>query len=510
MPAAIPGAKTAAPGRLRDAAAVILTRDEAPDIEALWVRRGRQLRFSAGYWAFPGGSLDRSDREIAVEGAEGEPAALIAAAARELFEETGVFIARSPQGADPIRLRAQRRDLLAGKLSFAAILATARARLSAEDFVPSGRWITPGFSPIRFDCRFFLARLPEGQTAEIWPGELAEGGFVKPAEALARWSRAEAFLQPPILNAMKALAGPPEKLLGRLREPPFVEGCVGERIELQRGIFVFPVPSQTLPPARHTGCYLVGDRELLLIDPGCHEPEEQQRLARFASRLAEQEGRRIRAIVLTHDHVDHCAGAAALSAALRAPIWAHAETAARVPGVERRLEDGERLRLEGDPGIELEVIHTPGHARGHLCLFEPRTRALICGDMVSTGSTVLVDPPEGDMGDFVASLQRISRLAPSALFPGHGEPILDAPAKLAEQLAHRAWREGRILGALTDRPQPLEAITRAAYDDLTDTVLPLARRSALAILEKLCHERRARAEGGLYAIDTQGNRDARS
>src|SRR5207302_2850309 len=141
-------------------------------------------------------------------------------------------------------------------------------------FLPAGRWVTPPANPSRFDARFYLVDMPQGQQAEIWPGELADGEWIKPAEALRRWEEGSALLHPPAWHTLKALAWArhPRDALPLLTAPdkapwklPMREHVV-ERIEFQRGVLVVPLRSPTLPPATHTNCLLLGDEELWVVD----------------------------------------------------------------------------------------------------------------------------------------------------------------------------------------------------------------------------------------------------
>jgi glyoxylase-like metal-dependent hydrolase (beta-lactamase superfamily II) len=135
-------------------------------------------------------------------------------------------------------------------------------------------------------------------------------------------------------------------------------------------------------------------------------------------------------------------------------------------------------------------VHTPGHAAGHLC-FEVGG-ATIAGDMVAGIGTILIDPSEGDMAEYLASLGRLLARPPVMLLPAHGPPIVDGPSKLREYLAHRQMREDRVLAALTETPRTLGELVPSAYADTPRMLWPLAERSLLAHLGKLVREGRAR------------------
>jgi endoribonuclease LACTB2 len=184
------------------------------------------------------------------------------------------------------------------------------------------------------------------------------------------------------------------------------------------------------------------------------------------------------------------------------PLWCHARTADRLPfAADRLLEDGELLTLEGDPTQHWRVLHTPGHARGHLCFVEERTRAAVVGDMVAGVGTIVIDPPEGDMADYLKQLARLRDLPVGTLYAAHGPPIPDGPRKLDEYLAHRRAREERILEALPGEGAglTLEEVVARAYADTPPFLLPVAERSALASLQKLQHEGRVQCPEDRWA-----------
>jgi glyoxylase-like metal-dependent hydrolase (beta-lactamase superfamily II)/8-oxo-dGTP pyrophosphatase MutT (NUDIX family) len=461
-----------------------------------WVLRGANVGFAGGFRAFPGGRLDPEDALLAIPGLEGEAAALAACAARELFEETGVLLARGAAALGYATRVNARRELLDGTRTFAAFLAEHGLAVDAARLAPAGRWVTPDALPLRYDARLFLVPMPDGEEAEVWEGELVHGEFIPAREALARWERGETLLHPPNLHAIRTLAAAaPDEALPVLRSPPRMDArSITDWVEFQRGVFYVPLRTPTLPPAAHTNAWILDvGGGVAVVDPGSPWPEEQARLDDVLAAHAAQ-GRPAREVWLTHEHQDHVGGAAHLAGRLGAPVRAHAECIARLPPAARALArpiaDGELLHGRW------RALHTPGHARGHLVFHDERTGALLCGDLVSTLSTIVIDPPEGDMGAYLRSLARVRALAPlRALYPAHGSPAPDAGTALDGYLAHRRARAAKVEAALAAGPATLEGVTRRAYDDTPAALHGLAARSCLATLEWLAAEGRAVADG---------------
>ena len=180
----------------RPAVSVLLTRRRAPGgvaAEVLMVRRSPRLRAFAGLWAFPGGTVAPTDAGAPVVGAASArpQAARLAAAARELFEETGISLVRGPSDSPPA-LPAARRDalrtaLLADEIGFAEVLAEARGELRAADLAEVETLVTPASAPYRFDTRFYVAELPPRASVTVWDGEIVDAAWLAPEEALRRW-----------------------------------------------------------------------------------------------------------------------------------------------------------------------------------------------------------------------------------------------------------------------------------------------------------------------------------
>ncbi|PYS51985.1 MAG: MBL fold metallo-hydrolase, partial [Acidobacteria bacterium] len=368
-----PAAQAAMP---KDAAALILLRAGTyrANPETFWVRRSERLAFLGGFHAFPGGQRDATDALTRVENfVDAETAAMIACAARELFEELGVLIARGSETLTKGQRASLLDDLESGRMTFPELLNHYGLHLDANDFTFAGRWVTPPFSPRRFDTWFFLVNCPAKQEPHVaGDAELASGEWIRASDAVARWERSEVLLVPPVLHALKTLAGGiTDDLIERFLSIPQAHQQPVRRIEFLPGFICFPVRTPTKPPATHTNCYIVGSSELVIIDPGSPYEEEQAALAACIDDLL-NEGRKIREIILTHLHPDHVGGVNALREHLGGSVTvaAHRLTAEALDDsirIDRFIEDEELIELKGEPRLSLRALHTPGHARGHLC-----------------------------------------------------------------------------------------------------------------------------------------------
>jgi glyoxylase-like metal-dependent hydrolase (beta-lactamase superfamily II) len=262
---------------------------------------------------------------------------------------------------------------------------------------------------------------------------------------------------------------------------------------------MLPLFSDGLPPSTHTNAYLVGTDLLYLIDPGASDPAEQQRLFAALDRRFAETGRRLTAIVLTHQHRDHLGAATTCAARYKVPILGHPLTARALSSkveVLGSLQDGMRLELgqapDGSGPWHLQTVHTPGHAAGHLSFYEPHYRLLFVGDMVSTLSSVIIAPPDGDLAVYLDSLRLLQRYPARLLLPAHGSPSSRPAFVLEECIKHRFVREQQLLAALGEEPRAVPELAVEMYRGLPAKLMRFAEMQVLAGLRKLEKEGRVR------------------
>lgn len=231
---------------------------------------------------------------------------------------------------------------------------------------------------------------------------------------------------------------------------------------------------------RGTNTYLLGQREVIVIDPGPAIPAHIDAILHHAPGP-------IRWILVTHTHLDHSPAARELAERSGATVAGYPPPAMGrqdhrfVP--DRVLAGQDTIAIED---LTLQAVHTPGHASNHLCYWQEDSRTLFTGDHIIDGSTVVIDPPDGDMGDYLASLHKLKTLAAATLMPGHGEPLPDPVAAIDALIAHRLRRETKVLQALRpDQPLTIDELLPTVYADVDARLHGVAARSLLAHLLKL-------------------------
>ena len=534
---------TPTPGAaVRLAATVVVLRDSDIGMQVLLMRRApRPGDIHSGACVFPGGLVEASDRDgqACCEGVDDATASAALnlpsggldyyfAAMRECFEEAGLLFAtaRDREEMDPATLAqiaAQRAAVNRRELTLAELCARCGVHLAAHRVVYFDHWLTPPGVPKRYDTRFFIARAPELQVATQDDAETDAQLWLTPAQALAR--RAELKLAPPTHKIIELLQriGDIDAVLAHARalprvrctmprlatgsqglrpvmpdEPSYAElgrldpdGHAGFSCELTPGVPVQLSPRLIRITANNgsmmtgpgTNCYLIGggaSNEWAALDPGPSDDAHVQAIIDAAPGP-------IRWIFVTHTHKDHSPAAQALKARTGAPLLGMAALHEQWQDIDfipdQPLRGGEVFALPG--GSTLRVIHTPGHAGNHLCYLLDEERMLFTGDHVMQGSTVVINPPDGDMSAYLRSLRELMQLEIDWLAPGHGFLMAEPRQAMQAIVDHRLQREAKVLGALHTQPLPTDELLAKVYADVPAKLHAMARRSLLAHLLKL-------------------------
>jgi glyoxylase-like metal-dependent hydrolase (beta-lactamase superfamily II)/8-oxo-dGTP pyrophosphatase MutT (NUDIX family) len=523
------------PAAPRPAATVLLLRDTPAGLELLMTRRSATASFAPGAYVFPGGGIDAADSQAHGQAARrpGQSDLRLTqaiAAIRESFEELGVLLARHADGrpADAQDVAALDRH--------APFVAQCQARgltLAADEVFVLAHWITDRDLPRRFDVPFLVARMPQGQQPVADEAEQFEPVWVRPADALERHKAGTFFMIFPTIRTLERLAAystVDAVLQACASEQPLWTSCPRaglhngaevrmmehemaygelaltcpdgqilhkldwgqEPVALLRNLQRITAPNPGVMTGPGTNCYLVGTAAsgYIVIDPGPNEPDHVRQIHQAT-------GGDIRLIVCTHSHADHSPGAKPLQALCdgKPPILGLASLPTARPASEftpdRPLADGELLVLEGGgERHSLQVIHTPGHAANHLCLVLVEDGLLVSGDHVLNGSTTVVDPPDGDMTDYLDSLDRLHAACATHgiefILPAHGHVLGFAPQAIAKLRAHRLQREAKVVAAMRSRPGgSMDDWVELAYDDVPPRMWPVAKRSLLAHVQRI-------------------------
>ena len=543
----------------RAAATIVVVRDSPGGLEVLLSRRAERGDHNSGAWVFPGGIVDAADRDahaccIGLDDAAASTQLGVAqggldyyvAAVRECFEEAGLLFAVDRTGllidlagAAGEHWAQWRAPLHRGERSIVEFCREAGLQLAVDKLVYLSHWLTPPGRAKRFDTRFFIAAAPDSQEAVHDGTEMLEQLWLQPADALARSTALK--LMTPTLKTLELLAGQTsvQALLDWARAPRSVALVMPRVASGAQGMR--PVlPSEhawaeigRLDPAGHGACsydlvpgqavrlspriirvtanngsmmtgpgtntYLVGGgsrNEWAAIDPGPALDDHVQAV------LAAAPGP-ITSIFVTHTHKDHSPAALALQARCGAKLFGRVaafpewQDSTFIPDV--ALSGGERFELTDD--ATLRVIHTPGHASNHLCYLLEQEQLLFTGDHVMQSSTVVINPPDGDMRAYLASLDALRGVALQWLAPGHGFLMAQPHEAISSIIAHRGRREAKLIAVLGELgPASLEELLARVYDDVPQRLHMMAARSLTAHLFKLHDEARAVSDSGRWRL----------
>ena len=536
-----------APGApIRRAATVVVLRHSDAGMQVLLMRRNaRAGDIHSGACVFPGGLVDPADRDAqryctglndaqasARLGLDGGGLDWVVAALRECLEEAGLLFATGAGNAQLTpavldQIAALRPALNRGELSLASLCAQFGLRLAADQLLHFSHWLTPPGVPKRYDTHFFVAEAPALQVASHDDGETVARLWITPADAVAQAHSLKLVL--PTLRTLQALhqLGSVDAVLAHARRLTHVpcwmphlgtgsrgvrpvapdefawaelgrldpeghgrasyELAPGRAVRLSPRLIRVTAPNGSMMTGPGTNTYLLGGgaaNEWAVIDPG-------PAMAAHVQAILDNAPGAIRWIFVTHTHQDHSPAAAGLKARTgaqllgMAPLHAEWQDTGFTPDV--ALRGGEVFDLPGD--TRLRVIHTPGHAGNHLCYLLEQERMLFTGDHVMQGSTVVINPPDGDMAAYLQSLAELKRLALDWLAPGHGLLMAEPGAAMQHIIDHRLKREAKVLAAVPARPAAdLETLLARVYADVPAHLHTVARRSLLAHLLKLRHD----------------------
>ncbi|MEP7299227.1 MAG: MBL fold metallo-hydrolase [Burkholderiales bacterium] len=546
----------------RRSATLVVVRDSPEGIEVLLSRRAERGDHSSGAWVFPGGIVDAGDA-LAHDCCAGLDAAganatlglaagaldYYVAAVRECFEESGLLFATDASGGI-VRLddahaamNAWRGPLHRGERTMVELCREFGLTLALDRLVYLSHWVTPLGRAKRFDTRFFIAEAPAAQTAAFDGTEMTEQLWLRPAEALARagelklmtptqttlrlaaqyahvaallaWARTPreiGLIMPRVASGQQGMRPvlpdePAWAEIGRLDPAGHGLSCydiqVGVPVRLSPRVIRVTANNGSMMTGPGTNTYLIGGgaaNEWAVIDPG--PPDE----AHVEAILAAAPGP-IRWVFATHTHKDHSPACVPLKARTGAVVHgrvaAHAQwqDASFAPDV--HLQGGERFELPGPDGqpSTLHAIHTPGHASNHLCYLLEEEALLFTGDHVMQQSTVVINPPDGDMAAYIASLRELSERELEWLAPGHGFLMSKAQQAMAGIVAHRLRREAKVVAAMRALgPADADALLARVYDDVKPQLLAMAMRSLTAHLHKLRDDGTAREAGGRWEL----------
>lgn len=547
----------------RPAATLVVVRDAPGGMQVLLLCRAERGDHNSGAWVFPGGTIDPADRQCHVycEGIDDAAASAnlalpeggldaYVAGIRECFEECGLLFATDAngrlvnlQGEAGERLNAWRGPLHHAERTLAALCESQGLRLAVGELEYFSHWMTPLGRAKRYNTRFFVATVPPGQTAEQDGVEMVAMEWLRPSEALARsdslklmgptratlsaiarfesaqalmaWARQPrevSLINPRIGNGSQGLRPvlPSEFAWAEMgRIDPLGHGTAsyeivpGRAVKLSAHVIRVTAANASVMTGPGTNTYLVGGgalNEWAVIDPGPALPEHIEAVLKAAPG-------RIRWILATHTHLDHSPAAVLLQQHTHAevlgrlPDHPHKQDGSFAPG--RVLNDGERIEV--CPQATLRVIHTPGHASNHLCYLLEEEKTLFTGDHVMQASTVVINPPDGDMAAYIASLRGLLHEDIEWLAPGHGFLMAQPQKAMQAVIDHRLKREGKVLQSVRDHgPATLEQLLPIVYDDVDPRLLPVAARSLLAHLGKLAVDGVATETVGQWRVAAQG------
>lgn len=449
--------------------------------EVLMIKRTNTLLFLPGHHAFPGGSIeDTDDPSIVVGDTPQKIKRALIGALRETFEEVGYL----PFSFESVNKRLELYKSKNPSEIFQYLIKSETFKLDIKNYPFSGPWITPPGYPLRFETYFFFIEWKDVYTVfDISsPKEVELVEWVKPAEILKRWHKREISLSTPVAYILEHLSRfPVEKAIAELKVIPWTDEKYSY-FHPRAGIHIFPLPCPKETFFNNVNCVIVGEKELLIIDPGIGDTESIRELLYWLEHLIKL-GSNFVGITYTHLHKDHAGSIDLISNYLKVPIIHPNKLFSDIPKTLGRYPSIQ-LDKEEYPWI-INILLTPGHTPIHYSYYELTTKTLIAGDMVSAEGPVVVNPNEsGDMGKYMESLQLLSELDIDLLIPGHGVPFFFVKGNqvISNLIAHRKQREDKIITALNKGISSFHELLSLVYDDVPQSRLELAKQQLRAHL----------------------------
>lgn len=528
------------PMQTAPAATLLLLRDGKEGLEVLMTRRSSTASFAPGVFVFPGGKIDQQDQLDAqnpylLDDDQALIQAMTAAkvaAIRESFEELGIALIQDEKGQPPTPSALA---LLDREKAFRLQCLEQGWRLSVSQVFHYLSWITDRDMPRRFDVPFFVALMPPDQEPVADEAEQFEPQWIAPQRALERHLAGDFLMIYPTIKTLEHLAKfhHSQAVIDAIEQhqQPFFESCPrggflagleqrymeheaefgeleltspdgqlvhhldwqSERpVALLKNIQRLTAPNPGFMTGPGTNTYIVGQAStgFIVIDPG---PADERHLEKILMACPGT----IHAIICTHSHPDHSPGAFVLQKMLeqKVLIWGLASSefsradSRFMPDSE--VQNGQVFELsDAHSQHTLQVIYTPGHASNHIALLLQEEAVLFSGDHILNGSTTVIDPPDGNMNDYLNSLDVLAAMAEQGqiefILPAHGYAIGNALNAIKGLKAHRLKREAKIVQVVQANPKgSMDEWVAKAYDDVPERVWPIAKRSMLAHLQRL-------------------------
>lgn len=438
--------------KIIDAVSIVITCGN----EMFAIQRQYFLNAFPGYWAFPGGKVEKEDAAFSSdhELCRNLDQRLFGAVVREGREELGIDIHEEIK----------------------------KGNVRSVDYL--GLAVTPDFNPYRFATYFFKIDFARKLDFVVDQNEARFADWMSAEDLLNRYNQGQVLAVPPVIKVIETLGqNPATRSIGDINiqydgvnEVPYIENLKGIRQ-------IMPL-SHTLPPANRTNAFLIGDDVRIIVDPSPKDDEEFRKFKNTVNLWGAHK------ILLTHHHPDHYERSAEYARELKAPVLLSQYTYDRITNKHPDFFDGIDIQFikEGDVvtrwlGHDVVVMEVPGHDEGQVALYSRDLSWFLAGDLFQGIGTVVIGGEEGDMKKYFETLERIIKLSPKVVFPSHGIG-LGGTHILEKTLQHRKQRETQILNLHLEGLSP-ENILEKIYADVDKKLWPYALQNIHKHLAKL-------------------------